>query len=69
MKYVCAMSVLRSVMLVLTLCLVAEEFEIIDDLPSEEDDSSSDSEAEVLDPEEIEKMLDEVKSPTRNTSL
>ena len=63
------MSVLRSVMLVLTLCLVAEEFEIIDDLPSEEDDSSSDSEAEVLDPEEIEKMLDEVKSPIRNTSL
>ena len=56
-------------MLVLTLCLVAEEFEIIDDLPSEEEDSSSDSEAEVLDPEEIEKMLDEVKSPTRNTSL
>ena len=54
-------------MLVLTLCLVAEEFEIIDDLPSEEDDSSSDSEAEVLDPEEIEKMLDEVKSPTYET--
>ena len=54
-------------MLILTLCLVAEEFEIIDDLPSEEDDSSSDSEAEVLDPEEIEKMLDEVKSPTNET--
>ena len=43
------------------LCLVSEEFEIIDDLPSEEEDASSDSDAEVLDQEEIDKLLDEVK--------
>ncbi len=37
------------------------EFEIIDDLGSEDEEGSSDSEAEVLDPDEIEKMLDEVR--------
>ena len=48
---------------------VSEEFEIIDDLPSEDDDASSDSEAEVLDQEEIEKMLDEASKTGNKTRL